>query len=79
MATPVKQLREEPRVSQRVSTLKPSAVDGTERLVESAWVCPLVKTLCARISEAPGPETCRDCAIYRTWHLADHVDHRFWY
>lgn len=47
--------------------------------ISRAWLCPLVKTLCTDISEAPGPETCRDCTVYKTWHTADNVDRRLWY
>jgi len=48
-------------------------------LISRAWVCPLVKTLCTEVSQAPSPEACRNCAVYKTWHLADNIDPRFWY
>ena len=49
------------------------------RLISRAWVCPLVKTLCTEVSQSPGPQVCRDCAVHKTWHSADNVDRRFWY
>ena len=50
-----------------------------EHEITRAWVCPLIKGLCTDISEAPGAEACGDCTVYKTWHLADKVDQRFWY
>jgi hypothetical protein len=61
--------------SPEVSTV----VAGPGHQIARAWVCPLVKTLCIDVSEAPNPKVCRDCAIHKTWHLADNVDPRFWY
>ncbi|MGD8239996.1 MAG: hypothetical protein PVH68_15680 [Armatimonadota bacterium] len=80
MATEVKNVQAKSPVPQQAAGEAPSieiAMPG--HLFRRAWFCPLVKRVCLDISEPPGPEACSDCAIYKTWHTADHVDQRFWY